>query len=480
MKKIIFSGILSFASTFFLAQSYHWSTSLGSPVGEDAAGTIVADSMGNVYSAGRFSDSIRTENNTIWTHSEGNYDCYLSKQDPGGNFSWIAAFGSSGFDAITKIACDRLQNTYVVGYFSDTMHLMINGNSQTYVSQEQGNNADIFAGKFDPSGNIVWFHVLGNTYSETIISLTLDADDNVYLGGGFRGTLDFDPSPAVNELTSASGGIFISKMNSSGELIWVKKVDGNADMNVSDLQVDLNGDIILSGQASVTVDFDPGPDTFYLSPAGQNAYILKIDAEGNFIWADLVRSDGFVYVQNIKIDHSNNMLISGVVAGSSMMIYGADTLNFVSDELEDIFLLKLSDNGTFSWGKHLEGSGTELSSSIEVDSLNAIYHSGFIINSIVDMNPDDSLENLIGTGTICSFISKLDSNGIFCGVKKITSFTSCYMHATYLDKNMNLYGTGSFSGEAHLDLDNPGVTTDVSGQSYDAFVVKWSLLFSKA
>jgi hypothetical protein len=53
-----------------------------------------------------------------------------------------------------------------------------------------------------------------------ISSTTTDAIGNLYTTGIFSGTVDFDPGPAANTVTEAGfGDIFISKMDSSGNLL---------------------------------------------------------------------------------------------------------------------------------------------------------------------------------------------------------------------------------------------------------------------
>ena len=46
------------------------------------------------------------------------------------------------------------------------------------------------------------------------------------------------------------------------------------------------GNVYLGGLFPSTVDFDPGPASFNLTAQGfEDAFVLKLDASGNFIWA---------------------------------------------------------------------------------------------------------------------------------------------------------------------------------------------------
>ena len=57
-----------------------------------------------------------------------------------------------------------------------------------------------------------------------------DANNNIYTIGWFAGTVDFDPGPNVVNLSSATNirNTFITKMDSSGNLIWAKQLSGSA------------------------------------------------------------------------------------------------------------------------------------------------------------------------------------------------------------------------------------------------------------
>ncbi len=51
--------------------------------------------------------------------------------------------------------------------------------------------------------------------------------------------------------------------------------------------MDASGNVYTTGFFHGTVDFDPGAGVFNLSAAGSgaNAFVLKLDAGGNFVWA---------------------------------------------------------------------------------------------------------------------------------------------------------------------------------------------------
>ena len=77
-------------------------------------------------------------------------------------------------------------------------------------------------------GNTINTITLGSSSDDYNRAIIADASGNIYVSGGFSGTLDFDPSAAVNSLTSAgSVDLFIAKYTPNFALIWVKRIGGS-------------------------------------------------------------------------------------------------------------------------------------------------------------------------------------------------------------------------------------------------------------
>lgn len=82
---------------------------------------------------------------------------------------------------------------------------------------------------------------------------------------------------------------------SAQALGWVKQLGGIAEDNVSDMEVDKDGNIFITGTFDYIADFDPGPNEFLLTSKGlSDVFIAKYDSLGNFIWANQFGSTGDV------------------------------------------------------------------------------------------------------------------------------------------------------------------------------------------
>src|SRR5829696_3643735 len=79
-----------------------------------------------------------------------------------------------------------------------------------YLCQAQFHNAQ--------DANLIWAKSMGSSNNDYGQTISVDGFGNVYTTGYFTGTADFDPGPAIYNLTSASGSsdIFVTKVDPSG------------------------------------------------------------------------------------------------------------------------------------------------------------------------------------------------------------------------------------------------------------------------
>src|SRR6185436_12269423 len=103
----------------------------------------------------------------------------------------------------------------------------------------------------------------------------------------FTGTADFDPGIDTSNLTSAGGtDIFILKLDTASNFIWAEHIGSTGDDNVEKFTLDHSEHLLLCGEFSGTVDFDPGGGVQNLtSTYTQDAYVLKLDNNGGYVWA---------------------------------------------------------------------------------------------------------------------------------------------------------------------------------------------------
>jgi hypothetical protein len=297
------------------------------------------------------------------------------------------------------------------------------------------------------SQDLLWGRQIGGLNNELTYSITTDLAGNSYTAGSFQGTVDFDPGTGIYNLTSAVTGIFILKLDPSGNFIWVKQMGGTGYAEPYCIALDRNGNIYTTGYFSDTIDFDPGTAFFNLNPTNSwgDAFISKLDPNGNFLWAEAISGNiediGFA----LTTDDSMYVYATGYFQGTADLNPGQAVSNYTALGYEDIYILKLDSSGSLVWAKQLGGSDAtseEAAYDIEVDDSGNVYTVGEH-GVFCDLDPGPGNYYLNTSG---AFVSKLNSAGDFVWAQNFATqggYVKNYSSA--LDNSGNLYVTGIFT-----------------------------------
>ena len=393
----------------------------------------------------------------------------LGYYTPAQNFEWAKRMGGGSIDIGYSITVDSAGNVYTAGYFQGTVDF---DPGAGFVYLTSAGSDDIFVSKLDASGNFVWAKNMGGTSGDRGYSISLDASGNVYTIGYFSDIADFDPGAGSVNLTSAgSTDIFVSKLDASGNFVWVKRMGGiGVDLGNS-IAVDGSGNVYTTGIFEGTVDFDPGTGTADLVTAGlDDIFVSKLDASGNFVWAKNMGGTITDQGYGIVVDDSGNVYTTGVFTGTTDFDPGAGTANLTSAGNWDIFVSKLDASGNFVWAKNMGGTSTDRGNSIAVDSSGNVYTTGYFYGT-TDFDPGAGIVNLTSAGSADIFVSKLDASGNFVWAKKLGVLSDDYGISIAIDSSGNIYTTGKFQGTVDFDP-GAGTVNLTSAGSIDIFVSK--------
>ncbi|MFZ4631818.1 MAG: SBBP repeat-containing protein [Patescibacteria group bacterium] len=383
------------------------------------------------------------------------------------NFVWAKKIGGNGGDNGRLITVDSLDNVYITGSFSDTVDF--NPGSGVYNLVSAGNE-DIFISKLNADGTFAWAKKMGSTSDDHGYSITVDSFGNIYTTGSFRGTVDFDPGEGTHNLVSSGeSDIFISKLDSNGDFIWVKQIGGISGQAGKSITIDSLGNIYTTGYFDYIADFDPGVGAYNLVSTGSaDIFISKLDNNGDFVWAKKIGSTSNDHGYSITVDSLGNVYTAGYFSGTGDFDPGEEVYNLTSAS-DDIFISKLDSNGNFVWAKKMGGTSDDRGNSITVDSLGNIYTTGYF-RGVGDFDPGEEVYNLTSASDDI-FISKLDSNGNFVWAKKMGGTGYDTGHSITVDFSGNVYTTGSFSSTVDFDPGS-GVYNLVSAGNVDIFISK--------
>ncbi len=315
------------------------------------------------------------------------------------------------------------------------------------------------------SQNFSWVEGWGGPSYDYGNSIATDAGGNVYTTGVFQGTVDFDASQAVANLTSAEQDIFITKTNSYGKLLWVKQIGGSTYDATSSIAIDDDGNVYISGLFQGIVDFDPGAGTFTMNENGDGrTFICKLDTDGDFIWAK--QFGGVANATAIAVDADHNVYATGNFDGIGDFDPGTGVANLDGD-VTSLFVSKFNESGDYVWARHFLRNDVDTLSaycqSIAVDGDGNVYTTGGFEDT-VDFDPGTGVYELnpVSPASMDIFISKLDQDGNFVWAKTFGSVDYDRGLSLVLDGDANIYTVGLFSNIVDFD-GSSAVSTLTSG-----------------
>jgi hypothetical protein len=382
-------------------------------------------------------------------------------------FEWVRGFGGSSSDIGNAITVDASGNIYTTGKFEGTVDFDPGPGTASLTSVGAD---DIFIQKLDASGNFMWAKSIGGMSTDQGLSIKVDASDSVYISGVYQGTVDFDPGAGIaNQTSTGSYEAFILKLDAFGNYLWAKSFGGTS--SAWDLALDASGNIYTTGIFMGTGDFNPGSGTDNLSSAGsRDIFVHKMDAFGNYLWANAFGWIGDDYGYSIDTDASGNVYSTGLFLGSVDFDPGAGVSTLTSAGGNDIYIQKLDPAGNLIWAKSFGGPTNDQVRAIACDGLGNIYTSGSFEGTI-DFNPDAGVSNLTSVGLYDIFVQKLDANGIFLWANSFGGPASDFSQSIGVDASDNAYTTGSFQQSVDFDP-GAGIESLSSSGSHDIFVQK--------
>ncbi len=349
---------------------------------------LAVSTNGNVYITGIFKGTADFDlgAGTYNLTASGVRDIFISKLDASGNFVWAKQFTGISGEASTSIGIDGSENIFTTGVFWDIVDF--DPGTGTY-NMTPNTGGDVFISKLDASGDFVWAKQLGATLNCIVRSqsIALDVSGNVYTTGIFKGTADFDPGSGVYSLTAGNNNdFFISKLDASGNFVWVKNIVGGHLDAIYSITTDHNGNVYTTGAFHFTIDFDPGPGVYNMTTMNAlGGFILKLDSYGNFLWAKQING-----IENsVAIDAANNIYASSTIYTANVATYS---------------IVKLDANGNMLWSRQLGGSfsGTRPSA---LDPYGNIYTTGSFTGT-VDFDPGAGVYNMTSIGSRDIFVIK--------------------------------------------------------------------------
>lgn len=271
--------------------------------------------------------------------------CFVLHLDASGNFESVSIWP---FGAGPMPFFDAAGNAYLTGTLRAgvTDSLDMDPGPGVFKLAADPNSVSSFIAKYDASGKFVWAGALKAGYmsSAYISTLNVDPSGNIYVGGRFAKSVDFDPGSSEILLYGDGGGLltgFVAKLNSNGQGLWAKKLAVEANPNQAAC-VDAEGNFYTTVRFYGTIDVDPGPGTALIQadPSG-SIYMMKLSANGDMAWATQFNGN-FASPFFIHVNGSGDIYSSGEMRDKVDFDPGPDSFFMAPIVHEDMYIFKLS------------------------------------------------------------------------------------------------------------------------------------------
>jgi hypothetical protein len=405
--------------------NFKWAISIGTGA-NDVALAIAHDAKGNVFTAGSINGGADFDPGPLtYTPSAfGSKDAYIAKYDSSGNLKWVKTIGGPSDDLISSVFIDTANYIYIagkcVGYWTYTL------GSVTYTV-----NGGVFVSKMDSMGNILWAVSVNAADCENVI---VDNSGYVYYSGTFSQTVDFNPGSGIFNLSGIfnNNASYFSKLDPFGNFLWAKRISGSPGGTNSGLYRDTTGNIYLTGHGVQVAS------SYY------GMYVSRLDTAGNFIWVREIAGTANMSIQDLSVDFSGNVYTTGHFNGGTIDLdpgSGTYTLN-VATNINPIFMLKLDSVGNYVWAKTF-GNNCYVRS-LKLDNYGQIYLSGYMQGGS-DFSTSGASYNLI-TVPASQYNGFLATYNTFGNVISAHVFEhdQLYDLCISVDKKNNIYLTGDY------------------------------------
>lgn len=388
-------------------------------------------------------------------------------------FDWAVPLGSTSGDLAYDIDKDSIGNIYITGYFSGTVDFDPGSGITTLISDNA--SKDIYVAKYTSEGVLVWVRGIGGT--STDIGHAIDVDDSgfVYITGEFRNTVDFDPGTGTDNIstTSGSGGspdVFVWKLTEDGDHVWAKRVGGTSIDYAFDISSIANN-VYVTGGFSETADFNPGGGVNNLtSSGGLDAFILKLDSSGNYVWVKQMGGVSDDQSNGIAVDNLGNVYTTGWFKTTTNFDPGATNTSVTTQGNSDIFVVKRNSSGDLIWVRTFGDFTSDEGHGLTIDDQQNIYVTGSFFGTI-DFDPGGGTNNLTSNGGLDAFILKLDSSGNHVWARQVSGSSHDFAYDVDVDSNENAYVTGIFTNTSEFNIGGDSVSL-VSAGGTDVFVLQ--------
>ena len=365
-----FTDSVSFGETILTAQGKNdiflvkytkdgkviWAKSAGS-TGNDYPSTLAISPDGNLYMAGMIGKEAAFDEKIS---GEKKQNLFIARYTTEGKIEWITAWQARTGDYITALAADSAGNLYCSGYFEKKLII-----DNQHTIQAIG-KSDAFAACFNSEGQTQWIKSWGGKGIDKITHIHI-SDNQLWMTGSCQLSMQID---ATNITANESPAAFILRATTEGEIISAEKLAEGNDIHIAKIKPLANGSIAVGGSFSGSLKIE---NQTMQSFGNHDIFIALIDTSQNIVWQQQVGSYGFDKLYDIIEQPESGIVVTGIYSG--VLFIGNDTTSFQCARA-DLFNLALDNEGAQQWISTTGGRTEQYPAALAQDDKGNIYVAG--------------------------------------------------------------------------------------------------------
>jgi hypothetical protein len=223
----------------------------------------------------------------------GDIDGYVVRVDDEGNLSWNITLGEEEVDKLFS-AVETQDGFMLVG-----------------LTHSFGNDSEVWVVKIDVNGNEVWSKTYGGAMEDAGRAIA-PTEGNHYFVAGY-----------TNSMGNGDYDFLLLKIDASGNMTW-NKTYGGTQSDKAYAIAETAGGCVATG------------DTRSKGEGESDAWIIKVDVNGDLVWERTVGGEGFDMPNCVTVSNYGGYLVGGF------------TFSFGNGE-RDFWLLKVDDSSNVLW-----------------------------------------------------------------------------------------------------------------------------------
>lgn len=325
-----------------------WARMFGDVTAQSVDG-IAAAPDGSIYIAGSFTGTLEFPPRS--PISANGTDIYLAKLDGSGRGLWSKSFPtSSGQGSVAGIAVDAQGGVFVAGTITGSTDF------DGTVLDPMGFDS-VYVVKLDTEGLLQWANLIALSDAHRVARPAIDPNGSLIVFGSRQ---------CVSACLPETSRLWIRKFDAAGAEAWHKwfnEVGGLTSHELGGITADPFGNVVLAASFTATETF--GGHVF-TNNSGFNILILKLDAQGNYIWSSNIDGgDGTLISRDIASDPQGDITIAARFSGTLTLAPGVEHAATAGD---DIVVATVSSANAHLWSRSFGSADDDDLDSIAVDS----------------------------------------------------------------------------------------------------------------